>query len=242
MKTKYLSRVVSDQQTKCTWGCGAFLIINLLVLFLAVPGWASTSLYNQSFDQTGNGSYSQNDTNGLGEYAVTYDDFSLDTSGAITEVRWVGGYYNPPAQGQITGWSIRFYDDNNGQPGNMFSSTHVDGNGNETFLGVFGAAVPMYSYDVSGVNFEGCSKNKQIKCWMSLVPDLGYPPQWLWASSEDSDGVSYQDFFGDRSLHSLDMAFELLGDQGQTPEPGSLILLATGAAGMVGMLRSRLQP
>ena len=216
--------------------------IALAIYALSVPGWASTSFYNQPFDQTGNGSFSQNDTNAFGEYAaVTYDDFSVNISDAVTEVRWVGGYYNPPSQGQITGWNIAFYADNDGQPGATLSLTHVGGTGNETLLGVFGASIPMYSYDVSGLNFAGCSKAAQIKCWMSLVPDLAYPPQWLWASGTGGDSVSYQDFFGDRSSQNMDMAFELLGDPAPTPEPGSLALLGTGVVSAFGFVRSKLR-
>jgi hypothetical protein len=215
--------------------------VALLATFLALPGWASTSFYNQPFDQTGNGSFSQNDTNGFGEYAITYDDFSVNISDPIQEVRWVGGYYNPPAQGQITGWNIGFYSDNNGQPGALLSSTHVAGSGNETFVGYFGAAVPMFSYDVSGLNFAGCSKAAQIKCWMSVVPDLGYPPQWEWASGNGGDGVSYLNFFGDSEPQNMDMAFELLGGQANTPEPGGFALLATAAVSAIGALKRRLK-
>ena len=75
--------------------------------------------------------------------------------------------------------------------------------------------------------------------WASVVPDLGFPPQWGWASGTGGDGISYQDFFGTRTQLGSDMAFAIDGTQ-VTPEPGTLIMLGTGILGIAGTLRRKL--
>src|SRR6516225_5030705 len=42
---------------------------------------------------------SQNDTNGFGNFATAYDNFTLGTSSNIDQFAWVGGYFNPSSQG-----------------------------------------------------------------------------------------------------------------------------------------------
>ncbi len=74
--------------------------------------------------------------------------------------------------------------------------------------------------------------------WLSVVPNLTFPPQWGWAQGMMGDGLAYQDFFGARSPLAVDFAFNVQGVP--TPEPGSLILMGTGILGLAGMLRRKL--
>jgi len=221
--------------------CSRVLLFAVLAaLLVSVPAWAGVLgvLYTQPFDGTGNGYSSQNDTTGgNGLFAQVYDNFMLGSSSTITEVQFVGEYFNPPQQGPITGFTVNLYSDSAGQPGSLLNTFHVSGTGGETFLGNFNG-FPVYTYDITGLNFAVAAGTQY---WLDVYPDLGFPPQWGWSSGTGGDSISYQDFFGARSELGADMAFTLIGDSGgSTPEPGTLILVGTGALGLMGSLRRKL--
>ena len=105
-----------------------------LVLVLAAPAWASQIIYAQIPDYNGLFA-SQNDTSGSGINFTAYDNFTLGSAATISSVQWVGGYFNPPSQGPITGWTVGFYADNAGQPGSLLTSFGFSGTGGESFPG-----------------------------------------------------------------------------------------------------------
>ncbi|MGZ4788063.1 MAG: PEP-CTERM sorting domain-containing protein [Terriglobales bacterium] len=209
----------------------------LSVILTAVLCLSSVSafpgiIYSQPFDGIGNAYSSQNDTAGFGLFAQVYDNFTLGATNLITLVQWTGEYFNPPQQGPITGWTINFYADAAGQPGALLQSTHVNGTGDETFLGNFGG-FPTYTYSVNIASFPATAGTQY---WLDVYPDLAFPPQWGWSSGTGGDGISYQDFFGARGQLAADMAFDLSGGciccgPDCVSEPGSLLLLATGLLG-----------
>jgi hypothetical protein len=149
----------------------------------------------------------------------------------ITDVHWTGPYFNPPTPGTITGFTVQFWDDNAGQPGASLLSEAVAGNANETFLSNFGG-FPAYTYAIDLSTSFLAQAGTQY--WLSVVPDLGFPPQWGLSSATGGDGLSYQDFLGSRSpLAGVDMAFSLTSEPKPTvPEPATLSLLALGMAGI----------
>lgn len=210
---------------------GLAAIIAMVFALMAAPAGAST-LFSQAYDNTGNLYATQNDTNSFGNFATVYDNFTLGSNANITNVQFIGGYFNPPNQGPITGWTIQFWSDNAGQPGSSLFSQHIAGTGNETSIGT---DLFSYSLDISG--FAALAGTQY---WLSVVPDLGFPPQWGWGESVAGDLKSFQDFFGSRSQLGVDMAFTLNGTpSGGVPEPASLFLLGSGLLGLGRVIRRK---
>jgi hypothetical protein len=76
------------------------------------------------------------------------------------------------------------------------------------------------------VNFNAAAGTEY---WISVVPDLGFPPEWGWETGTGGDGVSIQDFFGVRTQLKTDVAFTIFGTANTgTPEPFSLELMGAG--------------
>jgi PEP-CTERM motif len=209
-----------------------------LLVILATPSWAGQVLvYAQTPDY--NGLYaSQNDTAVFGMFAQAWDNFTLASATSLTEVQWVGGYYNPQTQGPISSWFVGFYGNNAGQPGALLSSVTISGNGGETFLQNDSLGDPNYLYTAT-VNFAAGAGTTY---WLSVMPTIAFPPQWGWGTSSQGDGVAWQSYFGTGSQIPSDLAFSLYKTQ-QTgvPEPGSLMLLGSGIVGIAATLRRKLE-
>jgi len=207
------------------------LLAALFALVLTASAFADSTLYTQPYDGKAILNASQNDAGGLGNFASVYDNWNINPGGIYTvnEVQFTGGYFNGDP-GTITGWTVNVYFDNAGQPGNLQHTAHISGNGNETSLGG-----NIYSYDLTGLGFQELSG---IEYWISVIPDLTFPPQWGWATGTGGDGVAYQDFFGSRSQLAADQAFTLIGTA--VPEPGTLVMLGTGVLGLAGAIRRKL--
>ncbi len=196
---------------------------------------AAATLYAQGWNGTANMWASQNDPGGNGNFATVYDNFNLATTSQVTGVTFVGGFFNPPNAGNITGFSLKVYADNAGQPGAAVYSTSVAGNGGETGCASV-AGFPVCSYSIA-TNFVATAGTSY---WLSVVPDLNFPPQWGWAQGTGGDGGSYQDFLGGRGKLNADLAFSLTGTAG-VPEPSAWAMMLAGF-GLLGLaLRRREQ-
>jgi hypothetical protein len=180
---------------------------------------------------------SQNDNvNGNGNFATSYDNFTLSASTSLSSVEWVGSYFNPPTQGTITAWTLNIYSNNGGIPGTSLYQTVVSGNGSETFLQNDNIGDPTFLYTLP-VNFSATAGTEY---WISVVPDLSFPPQWGWETGTGGDGAAYQCFLGSCGAVPNDLAFALFGGTSTTPEPGTLILLGSGILGLAGTLRRKI--
>ncbi|MEO8811408.1 MAG: PEPxxWA-CTERM sorting domain-containing protein [Caulobacteraceae bacterium] len=197
------------------------------VIALAASGASASIVYTQPFDGTGNLLASQNDTGGgNGHFATVYDNFTLGAAATINKIDWTGGYFNPPTPGPITAFTLTVYADAAGQPGAALYTDTISGNANEAPF-----ACPFACATYSGsANFAAAAGTQY---WLSIVPDLAFPPQWGWATGTGGDGVAFQDFFGARTQLPNDLAFTLEGSAPGVPEPAAwaMMLVGFGLAG-----------
>ena len=116
----------------------------------ASPAQVPNLIYCQAWDGGDNLFASQNDTTGgNGNFAAVLQHFDLSAQTIDVEsFHWVGGYFNPAAQGPITAWTLNLYDDNGGTPGNLLAFGVFPGTGNETFLGFSPSGFPIYQYEL----------------------------------------------------------------------------------------------
>ena len=211
------------------------LLAAVFALAASVAGFAQCGLANeiycQAYDGTGHLFASQNDNvNGFGNFATAYDDFTLTKTWDVESFHFVGGYFNGGPPPFVQDFTLTFYNDNAGIPGNPIA-TGVFTSFNETLIGG-----QIYSYDL----YFGSFNMGPGTYWASVVPDLAFPPQWGWATSAAGNGLAYQCFFGTcGTIGSTNFAFGLDGTS-TTPEPSTLIMLGTGILGLAGTLRRKL--
>jgi hypothetical protein len=121
----------------------------------------------------------------FGVWSETADDFFLEDNGAITRVRWWGGYYNTvvPCDPGMTpsGFYLRFYLSNDDDclpatlPGDTYVEVLVGGMAGEASIGCQVSGNPLYRYETPvDVPLFGATRY-----WFSAqVADHDFPPQW----------------------------------------------------------------
>jgi|GEM_PF-6795682 len=93
---------------------------------------ASVVLYSQPYNGYNVDFYSsQYDPIEFGDFATVYDNFSLGTASAITEVSWVGAFFNG-VPSPIENFVVRFHDSIGGQPANVLAGETCIGDAGQT--------------------------------------------------------------------------------------------------------------
>jgi PEP-CTERM motif len=212
-----------------------FTLATSLAGFAQLPCGVANQIQCLPWDGGSNLFASQNDNvNGNGNFATTYQQFTFTQGWDVESFHFVGGYFNPPAQGPISLFTLTFYANNGGIPGSPLATGGFT-SFNEMFLGNVNG-FPIYSYDL----YFGPFNMAPGTYWASVVPDLGFPPQWGWATATGGTGTGgYQCFFGTCGATGTDFAYAIDGTP-TVPEPGTLIMLGTGILGLAGTLRRKL--
>ena len=159
--------------------------------------------------------------------ATVYDNFTLTNSGRITAVQWHGDYIdhnnlnNNPAPADVTGFTISFWTDNNGQPGQQISSQTLAVSAcNETSLGTipFNAFNDPTTHEISFYSYRAVlptafDASGGTAYWVSIVGTCSQnTPIWSWYASSTGDNANcFQDYAGNRINRPGDRAFALEG-------------------------------
>lgn len=199
---------------------------------LGGQAFANPVVYQQAVIAAGSQFASQNDPGGNGDFAKVFDNFTLNAKTLITDVHWVGGYFNPTVQAPISSFLVQIWSDAGG-PGAALLADSQGGVANETLVP---ATTATYTYSIDLTTAFVAEANTTY--WLSIQPTLVFPPQWGWAAGSGGDSVAYQDIFGGRNLQRLDLAFSLTGQA--VPEPASLALVSLALAGMLAAKRRTL--
>jgi hypothetical protein len=207
----------------------------LAVLFMnqATQLQAAPVLYNQPTNYFG-GYYSEDDTSdsGFGNYATTYDDFTLGSTATIASVSWVGSLLTgvTPTAFTIAIWPNSTSSCPGSEPScpNTASALYtatVAGSAGQAFLQNDSFNKPTYSYS-DPVSFTATSGTEY---WISIVATVPSTNDFVWESGTGGDGFSYQNLFGSLSAIQVDEAFSLNGPA-SVPEPASTVLVGGGLA------------
>jgi hypothetical protein len=216
------------------------LLLASATLAILAPFQAAQAsvIFSQAGDFPGGTEFaSQNDPISFGNFATLYDNFSFSSDNLVDGIDWVGAYFGgDPAA--ISSFALSIFDDNAGQPGSLLFSETITGNAGETFVSISNNGSPTYSYSASLTSSFLAQAGETY--WLAIVPTLDFPPQWGWYTSSEGDGVSYQDFFGNRSQLGTDFAFSLTGESPNVPEPSAMLgLLSLGLLGIGSKLKQK---
>jgi len=193
----------------------------------------AATLYSQPYDGTGNLYASQNDTGGgNGQFALAYDDFTLSSASNVNGVAFTGGYYNPGPPGSIANFVLNIYTDMAGTPGSAIAFGTFPGNGGENCPG--GGNICTYSLSFGDFAMTAGTY------WISVSPDMPFPPQWGWATSGTGTGNAYQCFLGTcGAIGGTNLAFDVMGAPVPEPETYALMLAGLGALAVVARRRQQ---
>lgn len=109
--------------------------------------------------------------------AIAADDFHFEETTVVTDVHWIGGYYNPAEDGDFD-WNISFYTDRgdgNAPGAKIYEQVFPNAEVHETFIGELPSGNLIFSYWVDladPIPFTGGEKY-----WISIQGIGIFPPQ-----------------------------------------------------------------
>ncbi len=199
------------------------------VVYQQTPFWAGSGT------QTGSIWTSQADASVSGYRS--FDNFTLSASALINQASWLGVYLNSSdlsdGAPNTDTWSIRFYDDNAGAPGNVLQSTTLLST--DVAVAVLGtglvgsSTVTVYQFTANLNSFNGAAG---VQYWFSpLSRAANFDPLFAWMQGLGGDNLTYQTGFTNGTVNSAtfqggDRAFSLA----TVPEPATFGLLGFALA------------
>lgn len=165
------------------------------------------------------------DPNGSDADMYAYDNFTLGSSQAITEIDWRGGYFYGGPYGRVSNFQVTFFESiaggsqphvTNPQLPEIFLAQYdVGGTAGETLAGTFGG-VAMYDYQfVLPTPFQAAANTKY---WVRIeASQTGYP-DWGLATGTGGDNTHFNFSTGAArfSFGGGDEAFKLLASSAPT--------------------------
>lgn len=210
-------------------------IISLLVLMAtALP---AAIVYSQAPEGTGTVIKSAwYPPDGLDGDIYAFDDFVLNTTQNITEIRWRGGYTNylsGAGKSPVFNFIIRFYANiNTANEPDVTSKGlvkySVGGNAGETLAGTFGG-VEMYDYHYvlpkPFIATAGVKYWLQIEAEQGVTPFYYWPPDWGFSRGTGGTGGYFRAITGGTNgggtlfqRMSGDLAFTLVNNSATQPD------------------------
>ena len=170
-----------------------------------------------------------------GQYTVA-DSFTLGANSTITG--FDGGFWLAPGNSPIaTDWVIA-----SGNPDFLGGTVAASGSGNFTnslycSLCGLGGSFDIYTSTISGLNVSLGAGTYYLELLNGTTAFGGFNN--LFWDENSGPSTAYEYPFFTTGINS--QAFNLYGTTGTTtPEPGTLMLLGSGVAGLAGMLRRKI--
>jgi hypothetical protein len=190
-------------------------LVAAVCLFLTVSASADVVLYDNGPD-VGVNAFN------ISTFAVA-DSFTLSSNSTLTSVIFINWFF-PGDSPVAVDWAIQ----SSPLGTNLFSGTATI---SSTFLGTNGLGADVYKDTIALPSIPLAPGTWYLQL-TNETTGLGGPGFW---AESDGPSLAFQSNVGQIPSES----FQILGNTGTTPEPGTLALFGTGIVGLAGMLRRK---